>query len=293
MWIVFALMASVASAFYYLFAQSVKINANVFLVYRGWFIVIFLLPFLCLYPAVFPIDFYVISLLQGGIIAYTDYLTFTINKNYGSETVSSIIPCSVIIAFFMWFLIEPAIITYYTETPVKSILILLSLCGAVYALLKYRQTTLTRKAFFLLLPVLFLSAGNSVLNKTIMSYSNENQLICACWRSFLIGLAIGIIHIFVYAKKKLPIKELFNPNTLKKSFIFILLLSMTVSKSLAMYYTENPAYVTCIVYLSLIWIILLSRFIGFFKFKQSDLQTKRRWEFLFVASVILLILITH
>ncbi|MBQ8671786.1 MAG: glycosyltransferase family 8 protein [Alphaproteobacteria bacterium] len=292
-WIVFALFASIISAFYYLSAQNVKINANVFMLYRGWSITIILLPFLLFNPVLFPTNFYIMSVLQGGIVAYTDYLSFRINRTYGSETVSSITPFSVIIIFFAWCLIDTSIIEKYTENPLNTLMILLALCGVMYALFNYRKTDLSRKAFILLIPVLFLSSGISVLNKMIMSYSGENQLICAVWRTWILSLIIGLVHIIIYIRKKLRLKDLFDCKMLSKSLIFVLLLSVMIFKSLAMYYAENPAYVVCIVYTTFLWIIFISKHIKMFEFKRKNLQIKKRWEILFVISVIALILATR
>lgn len=290
MWILFALIASVISAFYYLFAQNLKIKTNAYLVFRGLGMAVFLLPILILFPSVFPPAFYITSFLQGCIVAYSDYLAFRVNKNYGSETLSSILPFSVVISFFGWFFVEPELIFQYAAQPLKTTIVLLSLFGGTYALLQYRQINLTRKAFYLLLPVLFLSSVISILSKLIMSYSVENELLCACQRTWIVGFVVGVIHLIIYVKKKLPLKDLIEPATIKKGMLFILLLFVMIFKSLAMYFAQNPAYVMCLVYLALIWIMLLSSYVPAFKFKHFDRQAKRKWELLFVVSVIVLVL---
>ena len=263
------------------------------MVYRGWLIVFILLPVLCVYPIRFSLNFYLMSLLQGAIVAYTDYLSFRVNKNYGAETVSSIIPFSVIIVFCAWCLIHPSIVLNYLETPVKTFFIICSLCGVVYALINYRKTPLTKKAFRLLIPVLILSSTISILNKLIMSYSGENPLLCACWRVWILSLLIGIIHLKIYIKKGLPLKTLFDIQTLKKGYIFILLIAVMIFKSLAMLRAQNPAYVSCLVYLTPIWIMLLGSQIKTFNFKKQNKLTSRKHKILFLTSVIILILATR
>ena len=293
MWVLFALAASILNAFYYLFLQNAKINANVFMVYRGFIVVALLLPILIFYPVKFSPQFYFMSVLQGCIVAYTDYLSFRVNKNYGSETVSSITPLSVIIVFIAWCLIDSSTFLKYLDNPLKSLCIICSLLGVVYALVNYRKTPLTKKAFLLLIPVLCLSSMISILNKLIMSYSGENPLLCACWRVLILSSIIGVVHLHIYLKKNLPIRDLFEPKTLAKGCVLVLLLAVLVLKSLAMLYALNPAYVSCIVYLTAIWIMLLSYCFNALKFKRNNRQASKKYEVLFIISIIALILLTH
>ena len=293
MWVLFALAASVLNAFYYLSIQNAKINANVFMVYRGFMVVLFLLPVLLFFPARFSPNFYLMSALQGCIVAYTDYLSFRVNKNYGSETVSSITPLSVIIVFVAWCFINPATFFKYLDNPIKSFFIVCSLLGVVWALLNYRKTPLTKKAFLLLIPVLILSSTISILNKLIMSYSGENPVLCACWRVLILSSIIGVVHLYIYTKKKLPIRALFELKNIQKGCVLILLLTVLVLKSLAMLYTLNPAYVSCIVYLTAVWIMVLSYQFNTLKFKRQHRQSSKKYEIVFIVSVIALILLTH
>lgn len=293
MWILFALITSIANAFYYLSLQNAKINANAFMVYRGFIVVLMLLPVVLYFPVKFDLIFYLMSILQGVIVAYADYLCFKINKNYGSETVSSITPLTVVIVFVLWCFISPDIILNYLNHPIKTVFIIFALLGVVWALLNYRKAPLTKKAFVYLIPVLFLSSVVSILNKLIMTYSGENPLLSACWRVLILSLIIGVVHTSVYIKKKLPLKDLVDTKMLYKGKVFILLIIALVCKSLAMLYTQNPAYVSCIVYLTSIWIMILSSVFSVFKFKKHKKQTQKRYEVLFIVSIIVLILATH
>lgn len=292
MWVLYAIIASITGAFYYLSIQNIKINTNVFMIYRGFIITTLLLPIILLYPIKFSLIFYLMSILQGIIVAYSDYLCFRLNKNYGSETISSITPLSVVIVFILWCFISPSTVLAYTTNPIQTVFIIFSLLGVVYALINYRKTPLTSKALTFLIPVLFLSSAISILNKLIMSYSESSPLLCACWRVLILSLIIGTIHSGIYIKKKLPLKDLINPQNLKQGKVFILLLIALISKSLAMLYTQNPAYVSCIIYLTPIWIMIFGHIFPVFKFKWHKKQIQKKYEILFIVSVIILILLT-
>lgn len=293
MWLLFSLIASIVNALYYLSIQNAKISANVFMVYRGFLVVILMLPIILFFPVKFSLSFYLMSVLQGIIVAYTDYLSFKINKNYGAETVSSITPLTVAIVFVLWCFISPSIVLTYLDNPIKTFFIISSLFGVIWALLNYRKTPQTKEAFVSLIPVLFLSSIIAILNKLIMSYSGENPLLSACWRVFILSFIIGCVHICLYIKKKQPLKALIDVKTLCKGSILILLITALVCKSLAMLYTQNPAYVSCIVYLTSVWIMLFSYIFPFFELKKQNEQVHKKYEILFIVSIILLILATH
>jgi len=293
MWIVFALSASLINAFYFLCMQNIKINAHIFMVYRGLIVTVILLPILIFYPVKYSPTFYLMSVLQGCIVAYTDYLAFKANQTYGSETVSSILPLSVILVFILWCFINPSTVLTYLENPLKTLCIIASLLGVIIALIKYQKTPLTKKAFIHLTPVLFLSALISILNKLIMSYSGDNPLLCACWRVFILSVIIAFIHFNMYKAKHLPFKALIDAKTLIKGSIFVLLILVLILKSLAMLYTQNPAYVSCITYLAPVWIMLLSYQFNILTFKKNHWQISKKYELLLIASIIVLVVLTH
>lgn len=293
MWVIFSLSSAIISAIYNLTSQNIKIDANTFMIYRGLFMPILLLPFLIMNPVTFSFNFYIMSFAQGCISAYVDYLVFGINKKYGAETVSSITPFSVILIFFMWCFIDYSIVIKYIQNPIQTAFILISLCGIVFSLAHYYKVKFTREAFVKMIPVVTLSAIFAVLNKAIMNYSEDNQFMCACWRIFIVGLVIGVIHLHIYIKKSLKLKLLILPRNILKSFIFILPFMYMLFKSYADYYAANPAYVSSIVYTSLIWVMLFSKYIPFFRFKDAKLQGEKKWKILFVFSIILLLIVTN
>ncbi len=292
MWIVFAFAAAILSAVYCLSAQNIKINANIFMVYRGWIFVIVLFPFLVLKPVIFPLNFYIMSIVQGGISAYVDYVVFKINQRYGSETVSSILPFSVIITFIIWCFLDPVLVKTYMQNPMQTGMILLAFAGFILSLTQYYKISFTKEALYKLIPILILCSSVVVLDKSIMNYSSETPLMCAYWRSFIAGLVIGIVYLIIYVKNQFPLKDLILRGNLIKGLILLFTLFTIIAKNLALYYTKNPAYVSALAYTSLVWVMIFSQYFKIFKFHSSRKQVHRKWKILFLLSVILLILVS-
>lgn len=293
MWVLFALIASIVNAIYYIGNQNIRLQPSVFMIYRGIVVALIALPFLFFYDVIGAWQFYATAVLQGTITAYNDFATLKANRKYGAETVSSITPMNVGLIFMIWCLIEPVILLKYMESPIKSMMIVLAMCGIVFALMQYRKVKVTKEAFIYLLPIMFLGAMISIFNKTIMAYAADSLYGLCFWRIFVSSLTVGIIHIAVYAVRKRPFDVLFEKENLIRTWIFLFMPISMLCRNMAMFGAENPSYVTSIVQTSLLWIMFFNRYINFIKFKKVCMKMDKKWAFLMLVSVIVLILATN
>lgn len=293
LWVFFALTASIVNAIYYLCNQNIRLQSSIFMIYRGIVVALMAVPFLFFYQPIDAWQFYAIAIVQGLITSYNDFTTLNANKQYGAETVSSILPMNVGFVFILWCLIEPLIIISYLSLPIKSLLIILSIAGISFALSKYRQVKINRKAFISLLPVMILSAVISIFNKKIMDYALDSLLGLCFWRVFISSLTVGFVHLVIYIHHRRPIGLLYDKSNLSRLWIFLFMPISMVCRNMAMYYTENPSYVASIVQCSLLWIIFFNRHVPFIKFKKIYMKMDKKWAFLMLASAIVLILATQ
>lgn len=293
MWVLFAVTASIVNAIYYLCNQNVRLQPSVFMIYRGIVVALMAIPFLFFYSPIEAWQFYAIAILQGLITAYSDLMTLRANRKYGAETVSSIMPINVGLVFMIWCFIEPMIIVSYLSSPIKTLLIVLSMFGIVFALVQYRRVKMTREAFLFLLPVMFLSATISIFNKTIMVYALDSLYGLCFWRIFVSSLTVGLIHLVIYLLRGRSIAPLFELENLKRIWIFLFMPMSMLCRNMAMFGADNPSYVTSIVQTSLLWLIFFNRHIHFIKFKKMYIPIDKKWALLVLISVIVLILTTH
>ena len=293
MWVLFALTASIVNAVYYICNQNVRLSVPVFMIYRGIVVALMAVPFLFFYDVVTAWQFYAIAMMQGCITAYSDFTTLKANRKYGAETVSSILPINVASTFILWCVIEPAVIYTYLRSPLKSFLIIFAMFGIAFALSNYRKVKITSEAFVYLIPVLLLGSVISVSNKTIMAYASNSLLGLCFWRVFVSSLTVGMIHLAIGLKQKLPLKALFEKSNLIRIWIFIFMPISMICRNMAMFYAFNPSYVSSIVQTSLLWIIFFNRHIHFIKFRKIYIQIDKKWAFLILICAIVLILATH
>ena len=293
MWALFAVIASVVNAIYYICNQNVRLKPSIFMVYRGGIIALMVVPVLFFYEPIGAWQFYAIAVLQGVITSYNDLKSFKSNRKYGAETVCSIVPMNVGFTFMFWCFIEPIIILQYARSPLRSLFIVVALSGIVYALSKYRKVKITREAFVALLPVMICGSFIAIFNKTIMEYAESSLYGLCFWRIFITSSVVWIIHLFIYIGRKSKVKELLNKENLSRCWIFVFMPISMLCRNMAMFYAENPSYVAALVQVSLLWVMFFNRYFYFIPCKKMCMKMDKKWAFLMLTSVIVLIFATR
>ena len=292
MWLIFALITSMLYAVYHICNQESKLKAEIFIIYRGFLAALAATPFALVYHYIFPWQFYAIVLFQGITISYMDYKYFQAFHKFGAENVNSIRPLTVMVTFILWLVIEPSIVVRYLENPLRSIIIIASLTGIIYAVMNYRQKKIGRESLKFVLPLLFLSSIIDISNKIITEYAEGHLLALTFHRVAFTGWIIGCVNLFLNRRQNIKLKELIDfKNICRGSFILLLVLSM-ITINFAMHYTVHPAYTSAVTYLSVIWIILINKFMDYSNKKKQYQKIALKWILLLLGAAITLILAT-
>lgn len=292
MWFIFALLTSLCYAAYYICNQNSKLNANIFIVYRGFIAALVILPFaLCMAPS-FAWQFFLIAAMQGMAVSYLDFNIYKLFQKYGAETVSSIQPLSVLITFIFWIVVRPAILVSYMENVERFALIVLSITAIVFAVMKYREQPFVLACLRALIPLLLIFSFIDVTNKLIMEYANNHLLSATIYRVLIVSSIVGFVNLGVCFKKGITTSELFNrKNVVRAWFVLLQPLSMMLV-NFSVFHAENPAYTSAIIYLSVIWILVFNKVCQYLGLPVNYKQVARKWIILLIAATIVLILTT-
>lgn len=287
MWIIFALLTSLIYSIYYIFNQRCTLPPSLFMVYRGYYLGLLALPFVLIYAHTFPWQFYLIVILQGLTVSYSDLKYFQAFHKFGAENVTSITPLVVMITFLIWITFKPGAFTSYCQTPYRFLLIFASICLIVLAASKYRAQSFGKKCLKFMLPILFISALLNTSNKIIMYYADGFLLSATIHRVCFTGLIIGTVNLLV-AKKHLTAKQILNPQNLKKALFILLAALSMISINFSMHYAANPAYTSALIYLSVVWIMLINKILSCFGYPVKYQSLSKKWVFvLLIATTIL------
>lgn len=288
MWVFFALLTSLINAVYYIFNQDSRLKPSLFMVYRGYYLALAATPLALCFWHTFPWQFYMIALMQGLLISYSDFKYFQAFQKFGAENVTSINPLTVIIMFFIWFIFAPEMILSYLSTPLRTFLIMASILIIVISVMKYRAQPIGLKCFRFMAPILLISSLINISNKIIMQYADFHLLTATITRVALTGLVIGTINLFYGLKHNLQTKDIIAIKNLKRGLFILLLALSMICLNFSMHYTEHPAYTSAIIYLSVVWIILINKIRTLSGYKLPYQKLQKKWIFaLLIATVVL------
>ena len=260
MWVLYTFLSSFLIAVYYFGNQFAKVGGNQFLIYRGFVPMLFFLPFIAQMHLVTDWRFYVLSILQGSLVCFTDYRNFCALKKWGAETISSIHPFGIFMVFVIWLIIKPQNLITYSQNPLQLLLIIAALVGIIYSVSSFKKSKQTWQALVFMLPYLIIRGLCDVINKLCIGFvATEHLADGNCLYIMLTSFVIGTVNLFLYYKKGGRTKEIINLKNWPYVLIVIVLIFQMLPRNLAMYSTPNPSFVTALMYMYVIWIMLAGK----------------------------------
>lgn len=292
MWFIFALAVSWFNALYYVKNQDSKLKPTLFMVYRGFLAATAVVPLLVFCHYDFRWQFYAIVVAQGFAISFVDLQYFHAFRKFGAETVCTIKPLTVLLTFTLWLVIKPEMVEYYLATPLRSMTILTAICAIVFATAKYRAQPVGLKCFAQVFPLMFISALIDTSNKLIMEYSNGHLMSAVVWRVLIIGIIIGCINWIIARQHNIKNREILKWKNIRQGLFILLMVMSMITVNFSLYYAENPAYASSVIYLSIIWIMLINKIQSRNGKHKKYKHIAKRWIFTLLIATIILILST-
>src|SRR5690606_3367431 len=135
-------------------------------------VIVFLLPVACYFGFPDQPAFYALVFANAVIWVISDVIFFGAVAKSGAGVISRLMPISVIVTFCVWFLFDPALFHTYLETPVRSALILLTLCASVWFAMQLKHCPVSWQALRLVWFVLFAAVIGPIMFKLIAQHTD-------------------------------------------------------------------------------------------------------------------------
>lgn len=292
LWWLWALCSSVINGIMIYANQIFKMPSSLMMTYRGIIQGVLLLPFFPLF--VMPEDpwFWLLGIVQGFIVAYSDKQVFRCSRRYGGELVGAVKPYIIAMVFVLWLIIKPGQLILMWHEPLRFGLIILCMLGIMYSLHALCNVNSGREAFVAMLPALLAASVVDINNKYITTLGAISGLPAAifyyCWITAIVSGLPNMVRFF----KKRDARLIIKPRYIAGGMLVIFCsLSGNIFKNTAMFYAHNPAYVSAVMSLYPVWIILWNNFY----YRKEGVEKFPRCNFwiiaLMLASVISLILL--
>lgn len=255
LWAVFGAWSAILSTALLLLQDRLKADGFALAIWVKVTAVLVTLPFIIVHGLPHNPLFFV--MLGIGAVMYTisDVVFFRAVAKVGAGPVSRILPCSVILSFLLWFLVQPSLLDKYLASPMPSALILIVLCIWAYCATHLKKCAVTMQAVRALWFTLFAATVGPILAKTITGYADIGQ------GPYSYVFCEGIMMITIWGgyyllRRPIPINVLFSRHSCTSGMIVgCVSAMMVISNITAYYYIDNPAYVPAIRYMDAILIL--------------------------------------
>lgn len=153
MWLVFCVLASIFQAGFSETNSVYKIDAYRLNLLHAFFAILVLLPLLaiCVWPQ--ALSFYVYAILSGFIIGFGCAMQLSIASKHNGRVSSMYIPLEAFVAFTLWAMLYPLVLSNIFESWLSIIGLVLSFAICAASLLYIRKNRLGFSNFLLVVPI--------------------------------------------------------------------------------------------------------------------------------------------
>lgn len=268
LWSIFALICAVMSALVLILPERAKADGFALAFWNKFAAVIFMIPFVLWQGMPTQWEFYALVAAQACLWAVSDVIFFRAIPVVGAGAVSRILPISVIVTFCLWFLFDPALFGTYLETPVRSVLVAVALCGSVYFAQRLKHDPVSWAAIRRIWFVLFAAVIGPLMYKLVTKYATIEQGPFA-YVIFESAVMVMLWSVFYMVKRPVPASVLLSKDSLRAgAMVGVAMCLVSLSKFAAMHYVDNPGLVPAVKYLDAIIVMAYYKAIG--KVEKAD-----------------------
>ncbi len=268
LWAVFALICAVSSALVLIIPERVKCDGFALAYWNKAAAFFFMIPLVLYSGLPDQWEFYALVAAQAMLWVVSDVIFFRALPKVGAGVISRILPASVIVTFFLWFIFDPPLLQEYLSTPVRSALVCVALFGSVYFAMRLKKDPVSWAAIRMIWFVLFAAVIGPLMYKMVTKHTTIEQGPFA-FVMFEALIMVSVWSVFYAVKKPVPASVLFSRESLKGGAMVGAAMSVvSLSKFAAMHYVDNPGLVPAVKYLDAIIVMAYYRAIG--KVEKAD-----------------------
>lgn len=292
LWWLAAICGSILMSIIIYLNQMFKMPSSLLMIYRGGLAALLMVPFCSFFTIPQNPWFWAMLIIQGLLIAYGDKKTFLCSRVFGGEIVAAVRPLSVALVFVLWLIISPNQLFQMLSRPIHFAIIVLCMSGVILSVFMMQKNKASKDAFISLFPTLFVMALIDTNNKYINTIGASVGLYSSV---FYYGMITAIVSSVPNAIKFFRHRDwriMFAPKYLLGGFLMAFcIVALTFTKNPAVYYAENPAYVSAIMAAYPLWIIIWNQFYYRLKCAEQYPHCNFKAMGILLISIIVLILI--
>lgn len=268
LWALFAFITAAASALVLILPERLKCDGFALAYWNKVTALLIMIPFVIYAGLPSQWEFYALVAAQAMLWVISDVIFFRALPDVGAGVVSRLLPATVIVTFVVWFAFDSALLGEYAQTPVRSALVFLTLCGSVYFATRLKKDPVSWAAVRRIWFVLFAAVIGPLMYKMVTKHTTIEQgpFAFVLVESFVM---VTVWSVYAGIKKPVPAAVLFSKDSVRGgAMVGAAMCVMSLSKFAAMHYVDNPGLVPAVKYLDAILVMAYYRAIG--KVERAD-----------------------
>jgi hypothetical protein len=261
-WALFGLATAFLSAVMMLMQERLRVNGYALAFWIKFVCVIVSFPFVLIHGMPSNPMFYFYLALSAVLYAISDVFFFSAIPKSSAGAVSRLIPSAAVIGFILWFVIDPALLDKYLQSPIISAGILASLCLFAFFALRLKKCTITMQTLRDVWFVIFAATVGPILTKMTALHADMETARYA-YVFFQAGMMMILWLVYLALRRPVPLSVFFAPATYLPGMLIGLAASaMVLTKFTSYYYVDNPAYIPAMIALDSVIILFAYKLWG-------------------------------
>ena len=284
LWAAFGLTSASLSAVMMLTQERLQVNGFAMAFWNKVATLCFMLPVMLYFGLPQNPVFYMLVAGQAMLWVVSDVVFFSAIPKVGAGVVSRILPISVILTFFLWFLFDLDLVGAYLSTPVRSGVVVLCLFVSVYFAMRLKNCPISWKALRLIWFVLFAAVVGPIGFKLVAQSTGLKEGVFA----FVFCEAFVMVTCWLlwqWLRRPVENTILFSKEAAKGGFMIGAVSSLMVASNFAaIAYVDNPGIIPAIKFMDTFLIMAFYKATG----RKEDADVVAGMGIVICAAVIIL-----
>lgn len=206
--------------------------------------------------------FYAATAGAAVIWCINDLVYFQAVKNHGAALLSRLWPLGTVLGFVAWFGVKPELLASYLQDLPRfaAITFTIALCAGCAVMLQ--RCAFSLAALRDTWKVILLGVLGIILVKIALDHAPPSQSVFG-YLGIEAGIMLVFYNVFFFFRRRAAYGEIYTRTGMRTGApVALLLISASLIRLYAFDQVDHPAYVTAVCMLDVVWLMLISRLVG-------------------------------
>lgn len=262
LWFLMALLAAMVMTTVPLVQEKFKADGYALALWIKVFLTVLAIP-VVMYVGL-PSDplFYVYVAITSVIYGISDVVYFRSVPQVGSGVVTRLLPISVVVTFFAWFIVDPKLWQDYVSQPQKLAALGVVFAAFLFCTWRLKKCEMSWQGLRLLWPVIVAACIGPIFSKMSLAHAGDVQAPFA-YIAVQSPMMVACLALYYRVRKPITHDAMFAPSVLRLGMIMSVIFGVIIFLKMKAYQlVDNPGFVAMVMFTDVLFVLLVYRLIG-------------------------------